>query len=110
MMIDGNRVEMRTAVCGALGLLVKPVVRARRRIRPLWQFGDTVRDFLNAASLAPFFLLSLGVFSSWVLGELVRSGKITLFLAGGIGTLYVLKELLTIEPHDGAAFGTASDS
>jgi hypothetical protein len=95
-MIDGNWVEMLALGCGFLGICVKPAIRKYREISPCWVFRDAGNDFLNAASLAPFALLMAGVFNTWIFDQLVKSGKLPLGLAGGIGVLYVLKELLSL--------------
>lgn len=94
---DGNWVDMLTISGGVVGVFVKPFLRFARNSRPCWIHRSAVNDFLNAASLAPFALLFLAPFNKWVLAELVTATKVTLGLAGGIGILYVVKELLSVE-------------
>lgn len=96
--MDGNWIDMLTVTFGVAGLFIKPIIRWSRGVGPCWVHRDAINDFLNAASLAPFVLLLIAVFHSQVLAELVASSKVSLSLAGGIGTLYVLKELFSIEP------------
>jgi hypothetical protein len=100
MAMDGNWVEMTTMVCGTVGVFFKPVLRKTNNISPCWVTRVVVSDFLNAASLAPFVLLFASVFDSWVLDQLVKSGKGPLGLAGGIGAIYVLAELMAFARTD----------
>ena len=95
--LDGNWVDMLTISGGLVGVFVKPILRYARSRPPCWIHRTAVNDFLNAASFAPFALLLLAPFNHWVLNELVAATKVTLGLAGGIGILYVVKELLSLE-------------
>jgi len=95
--LDGNWVDMLTITGGVVGVFVKPSLRYFRNSRPCWIHRGAVNDFLNAASFSPFALLFLAPFNHWVLSELVTATKVTLGLAGGIGILYVIKEMLSIE-------------
>ena len=94
--IDGNWIDMLTISCGILGIFVKPSLTRYNHKTPVWQHKEAVNDFLNAASIAPFALLIDATFSSWIFTELTISSKATLGLAGGIGVLYVIKEIFSI--------------
>lgn len=97
-MFDGNWIDMLTVSFGVLGVFIKPTIRRLTGFGPCWVHRDAISDFLNAASLAPFLILLVAVFNSWILQEVASASKVSLSLAGGIGALYVLKEIFTVKP------------
>lgn len=96
--LDGNWVDMLTISSGVLGIGAKPLMRRIGKMSPCWIHRDVINDFLNAASFAPFTLLLAAPFNNWVFKELVSASKVSLGLAGGIGVLYVAKEIFSIRP------------
>lgn len=94
--LDGNWVDMLTITSGVLGVFAKPFRRWRVGQGPCWVHRDVMNDFLNSASFAPFALLFAAPFNMWVFTELVSASKVSLGLAGGIGGLYVVKEIFSI--------------
>ena len=92
---DGNWIDMLTIAFGAAGIFVKPAMRYASKERPCWVHREATIDLLNAASMAPFILLLISPFNSWVLKEITTGSKVSFGLAGGIGALYVIKEIFS---------------
>lgn len=53
-----------------------------------------IRDFLNGAALFSFLLMMAAIASSHILTAIAHSSRVTFFMAGGIGTIWVDGELL----------------
>ena len=100
-MLDGNWVDMLTMITGGLAIFAKPLVRWITNVGPCWSHREVMNDFLNGASIAPFALLMACPFSQWVLKEMLTASKVSLGLAGGIGVLYVAKELFSPKTSSG---------
>ena len=95
-MLDGNWIDMLTISCGIVGIFVKPGLRRIVGKSPAWVHKEAANDFLNAASIAPFALLIAAPFNNWIFAELTTISKVSLGLAGGIGVLYVMKEIFSL--------------
>jgi hypothetical protein len=68
-------------------------VRWYRSINPVLTRQRVISDFLNASVLYPFFLLIICVPHS-VVFEYLKGSRLTVGLAGGVGIIYVLGELV----------------
>lgn len=92
--IDGNILDMGSAVVAVLCVFIKPFVRWRRNISPCWVRRDVTVDLLNGAIVLPFILLIVSVFSTKVLAVVQHGSGMAFVFAGGIGLLFVAGELM----------------
>lgn len=102
-MFDGNWVDMTTVGFGIAAIFAKPTLRKLGKCGPCWVHREAANDFLNGAALAPFVLLLATPFSNWLLSEMVNVSKVSLGLAGGIGVMYVTKEVFSYRSPTGSA-------
>jgi uncharacterized membrane protein (DUF373 family) len=68
-------------------------VRYMRGIRPAVTRRRVINDFLNASVIYPFMLLVFSVASTHVFNYL-KDSRIALGLAGGVGIIFVVGELI----------------
>jgi len=54
---------------------------------------EVISDFLNGLCIGPFLVLLGAVFSTEVLTEAIRSGKVFFAFGGWIGLIYIVREL-----------------
>jgi len=108
-LIDGNWLDMLTIVAGFFAIFIKPMLRRRLNISPRWVHRDAINDFLTGASIVPFALLLGAIFNKWILDQLIQGSKVSLGLAGGIGVMFVLKELFSVRKQDGGSSDDVSD-
>lgn len=93
--LDGSAVDIWT-ICIAVGaMFIRPVKRLFSYTRPCFTYRDCVTDFLNGSTLVPFLLLVGSVMSSALLEEALRTNKMFMALAGVIGVLFGLRELIS---------------
>lgn len=90
-MVDGNWVDIGTVVSGLVALLIGVAVRGWRGRLAGFRAVDV---FLAGATMFPFLLLCLSVFSNQVLAELMSASKVTLALAGVVATIHAGRSLL----------------
>ena len=64
------------------------------RLKPYFTREYAILDLLNGVTIVPFVLMIGSVFSTKLTQELMTSAKITLGIAGGVGLIFVLGELL----------------
>jgi hypothetical protein len=89
--IDGNWVDIGTVLSGFVALALGAMVRGfRGRIGGY----KAVEVFLAGATMFPFLLLCLPVFSNQLLAELLSASKVTLALAGVVATIHSGRSLL----------------
>lgn len=92
--LDGGTVDIATLIVGLICILVRPAKRFLRKKVPLFTRRDAVVDFLNGATIVPFFLLVGSACSNELLSEALKA-KLSMGLAGVIGTIFILGELLS---------------
>jgi hypothetical protein len=86
-----------TLSTGFLAVVAKFGWRYFTRQKPFITARTAVIDFLNGSVIFPFVLLLTAVFSTEIKELLLQASPVTLSLAGGIGLMFVLGEL--IEPR-----------
>lgn len=91
--IDGNAIDMATIGAGLLAVLVRPL-RCVIGKRAAWNRQKAVTDFLNGSSIVPFAVMGASTFWTWMLEEVLKS-KISLGLAGVVGFLFILGEVMS---------------
>lgn len=98
MTLDGNAVDMASAVVGMVLCLVRPFRRWRKGTRPYFNRNKLINDVLNGAMVVPFVFMVTSVFSQGLMSMLIESAKFTLFLGGAVGLTFVLAELFKGKP------------
>jgi hypothetical protein len=88
-----------TLSIAALAMLLVAIVRWWRGIQPYMTRRRAINDFLHASALFPFALLFLSSMSSTVFGY-VQSSTLSLGLAGGVGLIFVIGELIASGSRD----------
>lgn len=86
--VDGNWVDIASVICALLFALVKYQQRGRQK----WVSKITAYDFATGTSLFPMLMLTVSVFSSTLLTELLQANKLTLSVAGLIALLSILED------------------
>lgn len=86
--VDGNWVDLASVFCALLFALVKYQQRGRQK----WVSKRTAYDFATGTSLFPMLMLTVSVFSSTLLAELLQANKLTLSVAGLIALLSILED------------------
>ena len=86
---DGNWFDI-ASVAG--GLLYAVANRYRLKPPPAFMSLVTGRDVLNGASLVPLLFLSLSLFSTYALTQLVHFNRVIVSLAGLVALFAVLEE------------------
>lgn len=76
-------------------MLVKPLKRWIKKRQPYFESRSLSVDFLNGATVPTFMLLIGSVVSSKILDETIKSAKLSLGLAGFLGLVFILREILT---------------
>ncbi len=84
--MDGNAIDMATMTIGALSIFIRPC-------RSGWDRQKAVTDFLNGAAIIPFAIMVGTTFWTSLIDEVMKS-KISLGLAGFVGLLFVIAEVL----------------
>lgn len=92
--IDGNAADIGTIAFGLLAMAVKPVKRLFLKRRPCFTQRDLAVDFLNGATVPAFFLLVGSVVSSKILEEALKSARTSMALAGVIGLIFIVREII----------------
>ena len=93
MLLDGNSVDMATIAVGGLCLLISPLQRWRTKKTPVFVREKATTDMLNGVMLVPFIMMTLSVFSSDLMKELITSAKVTVAIGGLAGLIFVIGEL-----------------
>jgi hypothetical protein len=93
--IDGSVADIGTLLAGCCAMLVKPVKRRFKKAGPCFVSRDLIVDFLNGATVPSFVLLVGSVISSRILEEALKSGKVSMALAGFIGLIFITREIIT---------------
>lgn len=93
--IDGNVAEIGAVVCGLVAMLVKPVMRRWAGRKPCFTQRDLLVDFLNGATTPAFLLLVGSVVSSKILEEALNTAKTSMALAGVMGLIFIVREIIT---------------
>lgn len=93
--LDGSAVDIWTVAVAITAIFIRPIRRRFSRITPCFNLTNCVSDFLNGATLVPFALLVGAVMSNAILAEALKTNKIFMALAGAIGMLYIVGELLS---------------
>ncbi len=84
--LDGSWIDIGSSVCAAAAGLL-------RSWRPGSDRNKVIVDFLNGGALFTFLVMMAAVFSSSVLRAVEESSRGTLFLAGGVGAVWMFAEL-----------------
>ena len=85
--VDGDWVDIGAAAFGILEALWRAGrAKATRR--------SVIDGLFNGAALFPFMLMMAAVISSEILTAIAHSRRVTFFLAGGIGCIWVGGEML----------------
>jgi len=102
--LDGNTVNAATIVAGSLAVFVRPVRRlVRKQYRtftgPCWQSQKVIADFINGASAVPFALLATSALHPHI-APILATHTVTMAVAGAIGLIFVVGEILTAGRDD----------
>jgi len=92
-------VDQYTILAAIFGIFVRPLRRLIAGHRPCFDSHAAIFDAFNAGALIPFIYLIVSVFSKNTLDELLRSSKPSLGLAGIVGVIFVLTELISLPPR-----------
>lgn len=98
--IDGNAIDMATILIGAGSVFVRPVRNLINGQPANFDRRDCAVDFLNGATLVTFIMLVGCAFWTALMQEVLKS-KVSLPLAGGMGVLFLLGEILGGEKRNG---------
>lgn len=82
--------------------------RKQQHLTPVLDLRETLTDFLAAAALVPFMLMMGTAFSDVFVRDLLVTSKGAIWMAGGVGFIYLTKELLTKPKGDRATSLEAS--
>lgn len=96
--IDGSVADIGTIVCGLAAMLVKPIKRRWQGRKPCFTQRDLIVDFLNGATVPAFLLLVGSVVSSKILEEALKTAKTSMALAGVMGLIFIIREIITDAP------------
>lgn len=77
------------AVCARL------IWRAKLKMFPVFDARSTAIDFMTAATIVPFLVMFATPISPRFLSALLQSSMSAIWVAGGLGLVVVLRELLT---------------
>ena len=72
-------------------------IRHFRGHRPILSKGRCVTDLLNGITLVPFAMMVGAVFSKAVLNDLIQSNMVLMAVAGAIGMIFIIGEILKPE-------------
>jgi len=92
--IDGSVADIVTLAVATICIFVRPVKRKWIGALPCFTLRDCIVDCLNGSTLVPFALLIASVMSSEILEEALKANKISMALAGIIGILFIIRELI----------------
>jgi len=107
---DGSVVDIATVSSGVLCIFVRPAKRWFWNHSPCFTSRDCINDFLNGVTLIPFLLLIGAVASNDVLQEALKSNRAAMGIAGVIGTIYILREVIFFPLNRVSAEPTAGAS
>lgn len=96
--IDGNLVDMTSAIVGMASCLIRPARRWHKSVKPFFRRDKLINDVLNGAMIVPFGFMLVSVFSQKFMDMLISSAKFTMFLGGAVGLTFVLGELFKGKP------------
>lgn len=97
--IDGNAIDMATIGLGFIAVFIRPL-RCFLRGKPAdWSRQKAVLDALNGAALIPFLVMLASTFWTSLLPEVMKS-KVSLGLAGLVGTIFILAEVMSAGSKD----------
>jgi hypothetical protein len=77
-----------------LVLIARIIWRKRLGLDPVFDVKSAIADFLTAAALVPFLLMIGASFNEQFFQQLVASAKGSISIAGGVGLIFLLRELL----------------
>jgi hypothetical protein len=92
--LGSETIDAITLATGFLAVVAKLIWRYLSGRRPIFIVQMMTVDFLNGSVIFPFVLLISSVFSSEIRGLLLQTSPLSLALAGGIGLMFVLEELI----------------
>lgn len=78
-----------------LALCSRLIWRAKLKLVPVFEIKSAVTDFLAASTLFPFLLMLASPLNKRFMDVLLASSGSAIWIAGGVGLLFVLRELLT---------------
>lgn len=90
-----SNVDQLTIIFGVSITVAKIIFRRLRNIKPCASRTLCGVDLLNGALVAPFGALSMSVFLPAVMADLQATNAAILSLAGAIGVIFVVGELLS---------------
>lgn len=80
----------------ALGVLCARLIwRAKLKLAPVFEIKSAVTDYLAASTVVPFLLMLASPIEKRFFDMLLASSASAIWIAGGVGLLFVLRELLT---------------
>jgi len=102
--LNENNVSAAAVIIGSVSALVRPTRRwVRKRSNAIdgrcWQSQKVALDFINGSTVVPFTCLVASAFYPGIL-PLVVANKATMAIAGAIGLIFVVGEILTAGRDD----------
>jgi hypothetical protein len=94
---DGHAVDYWTIGIAFLAVLIRPIRHLIGGKRPCFTRRATMVDFMNGVVVVPFVLLVLASMSSKMLDEVVKTNRFFLAIAGVIGLIFVIGEIMDLE-------------
>lgn len=93
-LIDGSAVDVLTLVVGIVVMVVRPTRRLFTKRRPCFSRLTAMVDFMNGVVIVPFGLLVVASISKPMLEELIHTNRFFLAVAGVIGLIFVVGEVM----------------
>lgn len=96
-LIDGHAVDIWTLGIAFVVMMIRPVRRMCTGRKPYFTRLAAMVDFMNGVVIIPFLLLIFAAISQTLLEEVIKTNKIFLAVAGVIGLIFVLGEVMSTE-------------
>ena len=94
--MDTGPDQITVSVAGAVPFIMM-AVRKIRKYRHCTSRDKFVTDLLNGVTITPFFMMLGSAFSEAVMKELVETNRVLIAVAGAIGVVAVIAELMKAE-------------
>jgi hypothetical protein len=92
-------VDSITLLVAIIATAIMAMVRWSRTVNPVFTRRKLIADFLNGSVIYPFCLLIVSVPDQSVF-EYLKASRISIGLAGGVGIVFVIGELIASSSHE----------
>ncbi|PWE13082.1 hypothetical protein [Alcaligenes faecalis] len=94
MVFDSNLINAATIGAGFFAAAVRPLRKKLKKQERCWTSQKAISDFLNGSSVVPFACLLATAFDPSLIPIIVEN-KAAMALAGGIGSIFIVGEVLS---------------